>query len=554
MGGVYQQILKSLKEVHLEEPAFVLDLTKEEITSIKKVYEILGQAKSKIHLFTYYDSVDFLKEVYSLPIQSIGLDFIHGRGNLDVINKIGFPKDKTLIAGLVDGRNVWKNNIGQSVEILRDLSRKAQSLAVSNAAPLYHLPCTLKGEKLDKNLLANLAFAEEKLQEIQTIARAYESKKEPPRFSLIQSGHNESIQDRIRNLTEKDFEKMSSPQVRRNLQQKFLKLPLFPSTTIGSFPQTAEVRKQRADFRAGLISEEQYKSFVREKIKELIRLQEDLGLDVLVHGEFERTDMVEFFAEKLNGIATTQNGWIISYGTRVYRPPIIFGDVLRSAPMTIEEIIYAQSLTKKYVKGMLTGPVTIISWSFVREDIPIDEVAYQLALALQDEIRDYEKAGIKIVQIDEPAIREKAPIKRRDWPKYFHWAIKSFRLTTNTDPKTQIHTHMCYSEFGEIVDKIDQMDFDVISIETTRSRGDIIESFEKIDFKKQIGLGVWDIHSPTIPTKESMGKIVERALKVIPKENFWINPDCGLKTRGWEETNASLKNLVTLSQELRKSR
>lgn len=551
LSSVYKKILMGLTDVHMDEPAFVLDLSPREINAIQKVYANLGEAGARIHLFTYYDSVDFLKDLYRLPLASIGLDFVHGKGNYELIRQLGFPEDKTLIAGVIDGRNVWKTDIQKTVALLEELAKKAKSLRVSNAAPLYHLPLSVQGEKLDPQLLKVLAFAEEKLKEIRLLAEASTGPKISSSISLDRLGKNDEVLRHIAALKEDDFIKKVPCAERRRMHQKLLDLPLFPSTTIGSFPQTAEVRKIRADYRSGLISEAQYKGFVRQKIKELIRLQEELGLDVLVHGEFERTDMVEFFAEKLEGIATTQNGWIISYGTRMYRPPIIYGDVRRPGPMTIDEIAYAQSLTPKPVKGMLTGPVTIIAWSYVREDIPIAEVAYQIALALRAEIRDYEKKGIRIVQIDEPAVRERAPIKRRDWPAYFDWAIKAFRLSSNTDSRTQIHTHMCYSEFGEIVEMIDQMDFDVISIETTRSRGDIIASFERIDFKKQIGLGVWDIHSPVVPPKEKMKEVVERALKIIPKENFWINPDCGLKTRGWEESRASLKNLVELSHELR---
>ncbi len=551
---VYSEILKDLKEAHIEEPAFVMDLSKEEIALIKKTYQSLGKTGCKINLITYYDSVDFLKDLYDLPVQAIGLDFVNGKENLDLIRKNGFPKDKTLIAGVINGRNVWRSHPEETIKLLRELQRHASNMMVSNGAPLYHLPISLEGEELDPHLVKKLSFAQEKIQEIKQTAQNFEAKKIVNEWKNNGVGTNTEVQKRLEGLTEKDFDKNFSVEKRRAMQEKLLNLPLFPTTTIGSFPQTAEVRKRRADFRSGAISEKEYKSFVQQKIKELIKFQEDLGLDVLVHGEFERTDMVEFFAEKLDGIATTKNGWIISYGTRAYRPPMIWADVSRPRPMTVDEITYAQSLTKKPVKGMLTGPVTIIAWSFVREDIGIDQVAYQLGFALQDEIRDYEKKGIRIVQVDEPAIREKAPIKKRNWPKYFDWAIKSFKLATNTDPKTQIHTHMCYSEFGEIVDKIDAMDFDVISIETTRSGGDIISSFEKIDFKKQIGLGVWDIHSPAIPDVKNMQDIVKRALKVIPKENFWLNPDCGLKTRDWAESKSSLQHMVELCGTLRQKK
>ncbi|MCR4337780.1 MAG: 5-methyltetrahydropteroyltriglutamate--homocysteine S-methyltransferase [Candidatus Omnitrophica bacterium] len=551
---VYQKILATIPEVHLEEPAFVLELSKEEVAMIQEAYKVLATSGCKIRLITYYDSVDFLKELTQLPVDAIGLDFVNGPANLQSLKKYGFPKGKTLIAGLVNGRNVWRTDVKKAVETLKEISAVAKNVVVSNAAPLFHLPISLEGEgKLDAEVKKRLAFAQEKLEDIREIANVFDGKQKARDLNLNGLWKNEKMRNRVQALTAADFQKKESVEERRAIHEKQFNLPLFPTTTIGSFPQTPEVRKQRADVRAGRISEEQYKTFVRKSIVDLVKWQEKMGLDVLVHGEFERTDMVEFFAEKLNGIATTQGGWIISYGTRAYRPPVIFGDISRPAPMTIDEIQYAQTLTKKPMKGMLTGPVTIIAWSFVREDVPIAEVAYQLGLCLQDEIRDYEKAGIRIVQVDEPAIREKAPIKKRDWPSYFDWAINSFKLSINTEPQTQIHTHMCYSEFGEIVEQIDAMDFDVISIETTRSRGDIIESFERIDFKKQIGLGVWDIHSPAVPTKAQMKKIVQRALKVIPKENFWINPDCGLKTRGWKETESSLKNLVELSKELRKS-
>jgi 5-methyltetrahydropteroyltriglutamate--homocysteine methyltransferase len=308
----------------------------------------------------------------------------------------------------------------------------------------------------------------------------------------------------------------------------------------------------RAKFNKREISLDEYKDFIRQKIAEVIKLQEELGLDVLVHGEFERTDMVEFFAQKLEGIATTKEGWVLSYGSRVYRPPIIYGDVWRKEPMTLEEITYAQSLTQKPVKGMLTGPVTILNWSYYREDLPKEQIAYQIALALLDEVKDLEKAGIKIIQIDEPAFREGAPIKRKDWDSYFTWAVKAFRLCAKALPETQIHTHMCYSEFNEIISYIAAMDFDVISIEASRSKGEIIEAFETFSgWDRQVGLGVYDIHSPAIPDKEEMKAIVKRALKILPKELLWINPDCGLKTRKWEEVIPALKNMVEVAQELR---
>ena len=362
------------------------------------------------------------------------------------------------------------------------------------------------------------------------------------------------MRDRIKNLKNEDFVKPYSYLERHKKQKQILNLPLFPTTTIGSFPQDREVRKKRAQFKKGKIDSGEYKKFIKDKITDLIDFQEEMGLDVLVHGEFERTDMVEFFAQKLDGIATTKNGWIISYGTRGYRPPIIYGDISRPGPMTIEEISFAQSLTGKFVKGMMTGPITILAWSYIREDIPIYEVSYQIALCLQDEIKDYEKEDIKIVQIDEPAFREKAPIKRRNWSDYFIWATNSFNLASQSKPETQIHTHMCYSEFGEIIEYIKMMDFDCITIEASRSKGDIIKDFKKVNFKRQVGLGVWDIHSPAVPSCEDMEKIINRALEILPEENFWINPDCGLKTRDWDETKASLTNLIKVARRLRDKR
>jgi 5-methyltetrahydropteroyltriglutamate--homocysteine methyltransferase len=557
LADTYGDLIEGFDEVHIDEPAFVMELTGEEVELIGELYKKIGARGCAINLFTYYDSVDFLEDLYELPVEAIGLDFINGYGNLEKIKKHGFPEDKTLIAGVVNGRNVWRTDIKKSLETLKELSHYAGDVVLSNASPLYHLPVTIRGESLDERLLSRLSFAEERLYELKLLARAYRGSEDGIREwneSSTDFGVNSEVREKVSNLKGADFLRASPYPERVEKQREVLNLPLFPVSTIGSFPQTAEVRQKRAGFRAGRVSGKEYSSFVRGKISELIKLEEELGIDVLVHGEFERTDMVEFFAEKLDGIATTKKGWIISYGTRGYRPPIIYGDISRPNPMTTEEIAFAQSLTGKPVKGMLTGPVTMISWSFVREEIPISEVAYQIALCLQEEIEDYQRNGIQIVQIDEPAFRERAPIKRRDWEQYFDWATKSFRLSSShAKPETQIQTHMCYSEFGEIISQIARMDFDVITIETSRSKGDIIEYFEKANFDRQIGLGVWDIHSPAIPGIDDMREVVRRALRVFPKENFWINPDCGLKTRRWEEVIPSLRNLVNLAGELRKS-
>ncbi len=549
----YKKIISQFKKVHIDEPALVTDLNENEIKLIKKFYDSFSDINTEIYLFTYYESVDFIKQLYDLPVKALGLDFVYGKENFEKIKDHSFPSDKILVAGIVDGRNVWRSNITQKVEFLKELSKYTDNLMISNASPLYHLPVTIKNEKeMPEDLINMLAFAEERLYELQIIKKLYSGEiNETEWYKESEFGKNEKVRNRIKNLKDEDFEKSTPYTERKEIHKKSLNLPLFPTTTIGSYPQTPEIRHKRKQYKTGEITKEEYTKFIKSEIEKLIKFQEEIGLDVLVHGEFERSDMVEFFAEKLDGIATTKQGWILSYGTRGYRPPIIYGDISRASAMTTDEILYAQSLTSKPVKGMLTGPVTIIAWSYVRTDVPLREVAYQIALCLQDEIKDYHKGGIKIVQIDEPAFREKAPIKRRDWDEYFDWAVKSFKLASNVTPEIQVHTHMCYSEFGEIIEYIMKMDFDVISIESSRSKADIVEDFSGINFDRQIGLGVWDIHSPVVPTVEDMEEVVRKALKILPKENFWINPDCGLKTRKWEEVIPSLKNLVSLAQKLR---
>jgi 5-methyltetrahydropteroyltriglutamate--homocysteine methyltransferase len=552
LSDVYRQALSEVSACHIHEPAFAGDVSAEDIAMIQMAYTVMAKSKVQISLFCYYDDVDFLPELFDLPVAAIGLDFLHGGDNLDAVSRIGFPKDKELIAGLVDGRNVWRTEIDQAVLQLQQLALYAPRLSLSNAAPLFHLPVSLEGEELEEELMDRLAFATEKLDDVAIIKAVFEGtlQYEPNQPSSL--GENAQIRKLVANLDDDDFLREASFEERRPLQQERFKLPLFPTTTIGSFPQTKEVRKARADYRKGRSSSEEYREFIRTTIKDNVHTQEEVGLDVLVHGEPERSDMVEFFAERLDGIATTDNGWIISYGTRGYRPPIIYGDVLRPEPMTVEEISYAQSLTDKPVKGMLTGPVTIIAWSFVREDVPRENVAYQIALALQEEVSDYEDADIGMIQIDEPAFRELAPNKRSAWDDYFAWATGAFRLATaKALPETQIHTHMCYSEFNEIISYIQQMDFDVISIEATRSKGEVIGSFEEADFDRQIGIGVYDIHSPAVPEESEIGEVIRRSTQVIPKENFWINPDCGLKTRAWEETIPALSNMVNQAKAFR---
>ena len=546
LSMVYKTILEEYKTVHIDEPAFVMDLTEEEIDLIKEMYNILATANPNINLFTYYEDVDWLEDFVKLPVNGFGLDLVNGQNNYKKLLNVEFPKGKTLFLGLVDGINVWKTDIKDAIDKIESLSELTDNIFVTNATPLYHLPVTLENEEnLPQYLYNSLSFATEKLEELSAIKN---------RDSIGYTRHNgewnNMVSDRVGNLTDDDFVKSLDVVERRKLQDEILNLPELPTTTIGSFPQTKEVRVNRLHHKKGKISTEEYNGKVDNFVKDAIEFQEDLQFDVLVHGESERSDMVEHFCQRMDGMSSTDNGWIISYGTRCYRPSIIHGDVHRPDPMTIREIEYAQSLTDKPVKGMLTGAVTIMAWDFVRKDIPIQNVAYQIALALQDEIRDYEKAGIKMVQVDEPAFRELVPIKKKYHDEYFDWAIKSYNLSTNTNPETQIHCHMCYSEFNEIVNEINQLDFDVVSIECSRSGGEIIEAFENIDFKRQIGLGVWDIHSPAIPTKDDMVKILKRALRVIPRSQFWINPDCGLKTRGWEETKESMKNMALARKEM----
>ena len=549
LAKIYKEIISEFETVHIDEPAFVMDLNTIDITLIKNCYDVICNTDTKVNIFTYYEDVDWLEDLAKLPVNGIGLDFVNGKNNLENLYSLGSDllKDKTLYAGFVDGINVWRTDISHTNVHLSYLDNYAKEVFVTNAGPLYHLPVTLEGEgHLDHSLYKHLSFATEKLQELNDIKNNDTSK-----YSKYIGEWNNLVAERVDNLKDDDFIKSLDVTERRKLQDKILNLPELPTTTIGSFPQTKEVRLNRLHHTKGKIDTNTYTKVVNEFIDEAVDIQEDIGMDVLVHGEPERSDMVEHFCQRMNGMASTTNGWIISYGTRCYRPSIIHSDVTRSqVPMTVNEIAYAQTLTDKPMKGMLTGAVTIMAWDFVRKDISVDKVAYQIALALQDEIRDYEKAGITMVQVDEPAFRELVPIKKRYHNEYFDWAIKSYNLSVNTSPRTQIHCHMCYSEFNEIVEQINQLDFDVISIECSRSKGEIIEAFEKIDFKRQIGLGVWDIHSPAIPTKDDMVTILKRALRVIPRNQFWINPDCGLKTRGWKETKESMKNMVEAREEV----
>jgi len=560
---VYQTILKELAEsnvkwVQIDEPALVLDMEEDEIKLVEEIYQTLSTGGLNIILQTYFGGVSFYERVVNLSVQGIGLDFVRTEENLENLRQLGFPKDKILGIGIVNGRNVWRTDIKKAFNLTQEIIKIAnpQGVIIQPSCSLLHLPVTVSLEtQLPAEVKNILAFAQERLGEIALLTKALKEGTLPKDvFSHDLEVHPlPEVKERVKNLKPEDFERTIPYADRASKQQTILNLPLFPTTTIGSFPQTKDVRQTRARFNRGEVSKEQYEQFIKEKIAFCIGVQEGLGIDVLVHGEFERSDMVEYFAQKMTGFIVTKNGWVQSYGSRCVRPPIIYADVSRPAPMTVKEITYAQSLTTKPVKGMLTGPVTILNWSFVREDIPRSEVAYQIALALRDEVLDLEKVGIKIIQIDEPAVREGLPLKKKDRSAYLEWAVKAFRLThAPVKPETQIHTHMCYAEFQDIIEAIDAMDADVISIECSRSQGDIISTFEDYHYQKGIGLGVYDIHSPRVPSLEEMLAILHRCLKVLKPQQLWVNPDCGLKTRQWKEVIPSLQNMVAAAKALRK--
>jgi 5-methyltetrahydropteroyltriglutamate--homocysteine methyltransferase len=564
---IYNQILKELeangvKAIQLDEPALVLDLEEDDVAILTESYRTLTQGLKDIEVFvhTYYESLSRYEEIVNnLPVSGIGLDFTVNDENLENLKKFGFPKDKKLIAGIVSGRDPWKIDFAKTVDLINQILNfvSEDKLIISNSSPLFHLPVSIEYEKghLDERLINLLSFANERLDELKMLKKIINEGFPVPSQNLQairDEFKDERVRRRVAEIDENKIGRKDNFKERYQKQISLLGLPKFPTTTIGSFPQTKEVRKARADFVAGKISQDEYENFIKEQIRNVIKIQEELGLDVLVHGEFERSDMVEFFGQKMKGFAFTKNGWVQSYGTRCVRPPIIYGDVSRPEPMTVKEISYAQSLTSKPVKGMLTGPVTILSWSFYRKDIPKKEIAYQIALALRDEVSDLEKAGIKVIQIDEPAFREGLPLKKSKQKEYLEWAVNAFKLTNEqVKAETQIQTHMCYSEFNEIIEYIYSMDSDVILIEASRSKGEILDAFEKFKYDHEIGPGVYDIHSPRIPTIEEMLEIAERSIKLIDKNLIWINPDCGLKTRNWEEVIPSLKNMVTVAKIMR---
>jgi 5-methyltetrahydropteroyltriglutamate--homocysteine methyltransferase len=573
--NVYQQILDRFDALHadwiqFDEPSLATDLTADEIHWFAAIYRILLHRKKNLRILlpTYFGDIhDVYNSVISLDFDGIGLDLAEGEQNIELIAKNGFPKDKLLFAGVVNGKNIWINDYQKTLQKLGRIAEKIdrERIVLSTSCSLLHVPYSVSFETcLEPQFRKHLAFAEEKLTELKEIAilwneADYTQSETFMKNSRLIAGKLESdecrateIREKIKRLTEDDFARNPPFEKRIAQQMSRLKLPLLPTTAIGSFPQTAEVRRLRKTYHNGDITWGQYNDAIKQKIADVIRLQEDIGLDVLVHGEYERNDMVEYFGENLAGFLFTQNGWVQSYGTRCVKPPIIFGDISRTHPITVDYIAYAQSLTTKPVKGMLTGPVTILNWSFVREDLPLQDIAYQIALAIKAEVADLEAKGIGIIQIDEAALREKLPLRKTDWENYLDWAIRAFRLThAAVKPETQIHTHMCYSEFGEIIEEIAAMDADVITFEAAKSDLSILEALHACAFKPATGPGVYDIHSPRVPGKEEIKEILRKILQQIDLDKLWVNPDCGLKTRGMEETIASLRNMTAAARELR---
>lgn len=567
----YSELLNELSKlgvnwIQFDEPFLVHDITKEDLTLFDKIYNAVLAKKEniKVLLQTYFGDIrDSYENITKLKFDAIGFDFIEGKETLNLIEKYGFPKDKILFAGLVNGKNIWRNNYEKTISTLNLLKNKGIEIVLSTSCSLLHVPFTVENEtKLSKAVLKHFAFAVEKLGELADLKVLAEEinftednvfVNNKKLFSEDRNALNPEVAERIKNIKESDFTRLPAFEEREKIQKKEFNLPIFPTTTIGSFPQTADVKANRTAFKKGEITEQEYIEFNKKKIAECVALQEEIGIDVLVHGEYERNDMVEYFGENLDGYIFTEKAWVQSYGTRCVKPPIVWGDISRNKSMTVDWSVYAQSLTNKPMKGMLTGPVTILNWSFPREDISLKECAYQIALAIRDEVLDLEKNGIKIIQIDEAALREKLPLRKADWySEYLDWAIKTFRLThSGTKAETQIHTHMCYSEFTDIIKAIDDMDADVITFEASRSDLLLLDSLKENNFKTEVGPGVYDIHSPRVPSVDEILTVLNKMAEKINPEKLWVNPDCGLKTRGVVETKASLINMVKAAKQFR---
>lgn len=569
--AAYKELLqtcgkKQIAWVQFDEPALVLDMDDSDKALFHQIYdELLAvETDTKVLLQTYFGDIrDIYEEVINMPFAGIGLDFIEGKQTCDLVSKYGFPKDKVLFAGVVNGKNIWKNHYDKTLKVLSGLREKGIDTVISTSCSLLHVPYTLGNEeKLSKEYTAYFSFAKEKLVELSELGKLADSKnyaeydifeKNHKLFSGSRDCTNKDVRNRLSKVCESDYVRLPKRSERQKIQKEEFKLPKFPTTTIGSFPQTKDVKANRSAFKRGEKTEQEYVDFNKKKIAECVKWQEEIGIDVLVHGEYERNDMVEYFGESLGGFLFTQKAWVQSYGTRCVKPPIIWGDVYRNKLITVEWSVYAQSLTKKIMKGMLTGPVTILNWSFPREDISIKDSISQIALAIRDEVLDLEANGIKVIQIDEAALREKLPLRKTDWYKeYLDFAIPAFRLThSGVKPETQIHTHMCYSEFTDIIPAIDDMDADVITFEASRSDLLILDSLRENNFETEVGPGVYDIHSPRVPSVEEITNVLKIMLTKIDSDKLWVNPDCGLKTRGMKESDASLRNMVAAAKKIR---
>ena len=567
---VYVEVLRLLANagaewVQFDEPIFALDLSPSEHGDLLQTYAKLTEAvpELKFIVANYFNDLGPNLPVFAqLPVHGLHIDAARSAKELEeLMGRI--DRKKILSLGLVHGRDIWRNDFERSLEIIRGAvsKRGEEAVWIAPSCSLLHVPFSLKYErKLDPEIKSWLAFAEEKLLELADIRRAYEGKSDivaRNRESLAarhasERIHSEGVKTRSRCVVGSALKRQSPYASRRQTQRDHLQLADLPTTTIGSFPQTEKVRAARAQYRAGKITEAGYEAFLEEETVRVVRWQDEIGLDVLVHGEFERTDMVEYFGEQLSGFAFTENGWVQSYGSRCVKPPILFGDVERPKPMTIRWSKFAQSQTTKPMKGMLTGPMTILQWSFVRDDQSRAETARQIALAIRDEVRDLEAAGISVIQVDEPALREGLPLRRADWAEYLRWSVDAFRLATaGVADRTQIHTHMCYCEFNDVLEAIAELDADVISIESSRSEMELLEAFRTFKYPNEVGPGIYDIHSPRVPTVEEMTGLLDKALQVLPRQQLWVNPDCGLKTRGWPEVEEALTNMVAAARAVR---
>ena len=563
---VYQQVLAELAKrgiewVQIDEPALALELPQTWREAFQPAYDAL-QGHSKLLLTTYFDSIgQNIDVIRALPVQGLHVDLVHGNDDIKQLNQ-QLPASWLLSLGVINGRNVWRADLSRWFSRLQPLTREREQLWIGSSCSLLHSPIDLSVEtRLDDEVKSWFAFALQKCAELSLLSQALNNNDaasldawSAPVQARAHSRrvHNAAVGQRLEAITPQHSERQSAYPVRAVLQRQRFNLPPWPTTTIGSFPQTTEIRGLRLDFKQGRLDSSHYRTGIAEHIKQAITEQERLGLDVLVHGEAERNDMVEYFGEHLDGFVFTQNGWVQSYGSRCVKPPVIIGDISRPEAITVEWARYAQSLTDKPVKGMLTGPVTILCWSFPREDVSREIIAKQIALALRDEVEDLEKAGIGIIQIDEPALREGLPLHQSEWATYLNWAVEAFRLNAAVArDETQIHTHMCYCEFNDIMDAIAALDADVITIETSRSDMDLLESFEDFEYPNEIGPGVYDIHSPNVPSVEWIEALLRKAAKRIPETRLWVNPDCGLKTRGWTETRQALANMVTAAKKLR---